>query len=123
MPYVTPNSTTTQQHVLNLPCNACPEAVYHSETSISSKVTRHPHPLRLNNNANYCGKEGGITECTSYSSDPPTVSMALPMQVNTYWLLKEKNMAKKKRNWNKPQPFKNHSHVDTEAFSNIKILP
>lgn len=120
MLYVTPNSTTIRQHVLNFPRNARPDAVQHSETSISTKVTRHPHPLRLNNNANYYGKEGGIRECTSYLGDPPTVSMALPTQVNTHWLLKEKKEKKLKQT---PTFKKNHSHDDTETFSKIKILP
>lgn len=34
-------------------CLPCCRFKQHSETSVSSKVTHHPHPLHLNNNANY----------------------------------------------------------------------
>lgn len=66
---------------------------------------------------------GGVSEGTSYIGTPPAVGMALPMEVNTYQLLKAKTRPKKKRNWNELQPFKNPIHVDTEDSSNIKILP
>lgn len=117
----TQNSRTTHLHVLNIPWDSCPGLIPDwwnaQKDAFSSEGSPHPQALHLKGQHKLLQRQEASNQKLF---EEPSHCWYSSAHKGESLFPQGTNKAKRKRNCNKPEPFKNHSNVHPEAFSNIK---